>query len=175
MRLRPRRRRAATHLRPAVPPTKADGELVVFDQTEFVEAGRRHGLAPRGYAYVPEVCMRGARCRLHVAFHGCRQNADTVGDAFTRHAGYSEWAEANRIVVLYPQVAAVTSRVLGVRVAWPNPQGCWDWWGFTGTDFATRNGVQISAVDAMIDRLSGTVAAGGASTSGTSCAPAEGG
>jgi poly(3-hydroxybutyrate) depolymerase len=154
---------------PLDPPRAATGTLLAFDQTEFVEAGRTHGLAPRGYAYVPEVCMRGARCRLHVAFHGCRQNADTVGGAFTRHAGYNEWAEANRIVVLYPQAAAVTSRVLGVRVAWPNPQGCWDWWGFTGTDFATRNGVQISAVDAMIDRLAGKAGVSGSPMAGFSC------
>jgi poly(3-hydroxybutyrate) depolymerase len=137
------------------PATTASGELLAFTQTEFVKAGERHGLAPTGYAYVPEACARSAGCRLHVAFHGCLQNTDTIGDAFIRHAGYNEWAEANRITVLYPQAAAVTSQVAGIEVDWPNPMGCWDWWGFTGKDFARKNGRQISAINAMIDRLAG--------------------
>jgi hypothetical protein len=146
---------------PLEAPKIADGTLLAFDQTEFVKAGETHGLAPQGYAYVPEVCMRGARCRLHVAFHGCMQNADTIGDAFYRHAGYNEWAEANRIVVLYPQAAAVTESVAGVPLDWPNPQGCWDWWGFTGKDFARKSGPQMRAVNAMIDRLAGKAAVNG--------------
>ena len=110
---------------PLSPPEEADGTIVAFDQTELVDPATTHGLAKRGYAYVPKDCAEHQSCRLHVAFHGCLQNADTVGDAFYRHAGYNEWAEANDIVVLYPQAAAVTSRVAGIPVAWPNPQGCW--------------------------------------------------
>ena len=34
-----------------------------------------------------------------------------------------------------------------------NPRGCWDWWGYTGTDYATRNGVQIATIVAMVARL----------------------
>jgi poly(3-hydroxybutyrate) depolymerase len=153
------------------PPKAAAGELLAFDQTEFTEAAERYGLAPTGYAYVPEGCTRGAGCRLHVAFHGCLQNVDTIGDAFIRHAGYNEWAEANHIIVLYPQAAAVTSRVAGVRLDWPNPQGCWDWWGFTGKDFARKSGPQISAINAMIDRLVGATGVGSPSRSPSSCDP----
>jgi poly(3-hydroxybutyrate) depolymerase len=91
-------------------------------------------------------------CRLHIALHGCRQTAETVGDAFTRHAGCNGWAEANRIVVLYPASHPVRRPPGGVR-AGPNPQGCGDWWGFTGPDFAVRRGAQISAILAMVDRL----------------------
>ena len=112
--------------------------------------------------------MRGRRCRLHVAFHGCQQNADAVGDAFIGKAGYNEWAEANRIVVLYPQAAAVTDRVAGIPVSWPNPRGCWD---FIGADFARKSG---SAVDAMIDRLAGKTGIVGSSAAGGSCAHADG-
>jgi poly(3-hydroxybutyrate) depolymerase len=35
-----------------------------------------------------------------------------------------------------------------------NPKGCWDWWGYTGSDYHTRNGVQVRAVRAMIDAVS---------------------
>jgi hypothetical protein len=34
-----------------------------------------------------------------------------------------------------------------------NPNGCWDWWGYTGAPYHTRNGAQMRAVKAMVDRL----------------------
>jgi hypothetical protein len=84
------------------------------------------GLSGVGYLYVPAACQGGG-CRLHVAFHGCRQNVDARGadrahDDFVRDAGYNRWAAANRIVVLYPQA---TESAL-------NPNRCWDFWGYTG-------------------------------------------
>jgi poly(3-hydroxybutyrate) depolymerase len=144
---------------PLSPKVAADGALVAFDQSEFVAPGSRHGLAPTGYVYVPRACAAGTaashRCRLHVALHGCLQSARDVGDAFYRHAGYNGWAEANAIVVLYPQAAAVTTRLGPIPLPWPNPAGCWDWWGFTGPDYAARSGIQVAAIAAMIARLAG--------------------
>ncbi|RJF97705.1 PHB depolymerase family esterase [Noviherbaspirillum saxi] len=126
------------------------GRIIEFDQAEFVDSGRASdvGLADSGFAYVPAACDNrpGTRCRLHVAFHGCRQNASTVGDDFVRHAGYNEWADANRMVILYPQT---TSRFLR------NPNACWDWFNFgrNDPDYANRNGRQMRAVKAMVERL----------------------
>jgi poly(3-hydroxybutyrate) depolymerase len=85
---------------------------------------------------------------LHVAFHGCGQGVGFVGRAFASGAGYNRWAAANRIVVLYPQAAPS-------RVAPFNPQGCWDWWGYTGPDYAARNGAQLAAVRRMVAALGG--------------------
>jgi poly(3-hydroxybutyrate) depolymerase len=34
-----------------------------------------------------------------------------------------------------------------------NPNGCWDWWGYTGSHFADKRGVQMRAIRNMIDRL----------------------
>ncbi len=34
-----------------------------------------------------------------------------------------------------------------------NPQGCWDWWGYTGSDYATQNGLQIRAVKQIAESL----------------------
>jgi len=97
-----------------------------------------------GFVYVPQACEK-ERCRVHVAFHGCRQSASEVGDRFAREAGYNRWAESNRLIVLYPQVKA----------SFPsNPRGCWDWWGYTNAAYATKDGVQIRAVRAMLERLS---------------------
>lgn len=59
-------------------------------------------------------------CRLHVAFHGCRQFAESVGTVFVEHSGLNAWAESNNIIVLYPQT--VNSDVLPF-----NPKACWDW------------------------------------------------
>lgn len=132
------------------------GTLVAFDQSAFVaDAGSGHGLGERGFLYMPDACAGGANCRLHVALHGCRQTPEDIGEAFVRDAGYNRWADANRIVILYPQAKAVTRRFLGMTVPWPNPRGCWDWWGFTGDDYAVRTGVQPRAIMAMINRITG--------------------
>ena len=94
----------------------------------------------QGYLYVPKACEK-ERCRVHVAFHGCRQSAKE----FAEGAGYNRWAETNRLIVLYPQVKASW---------WPyNPRGCWDWWGYSGVNYATREGAQIRAIRAMLERL----------------------
>jgi poly(3-hydroxybutyrate) depolymerase len=98
------------------------------------------------YLYVPEDCQSGASCGLHVAFHGCRQSGEFVGDAYASGAGYNEWAETNRLIVLYPQVRSS-------KLAPLNPLGCWDWWGYTNEEYATRKGRQITAVRAMVDLL----------------------
>ena len=47
---------------------------------------------------------------------------------FSRNAGYIAIAEANNIIVLFPQ--AVNSIL--------NPKGCWDWWGYTSSAYGTR-------------------------------------
>jgi poly(3-hydroxybutyrate) depolymerase len=123
------------------------GSLHVFDQTEFFEPSRPAGLSGVGYIYIPDACQTEL-CRLHVAFHGCRQNADAQGgdrihDDFLRHAGYNRWAGANRIVVLYPQATEAAG----------NPQACWDFWGYSGEGWRTREGIQMRAARSMIERL----------------------
>lgn len=132
------------------------GRLVTFDQIAFDPAAASHGLAAEGYVFIPDACTGDEPCRLHVAFHGCRQYAGAVGDAFVANAGYNDWAAANDIVVLYPQAAPLRQRLLGIALPWPNPQGCWDWWGFTGNDFDVKSGAQIAAVWAMIEHLTGS-------------------
>jgi len=114
-----------------------------FDQSEFAPAA---GMAAEGYVYVPAACgARGARCAVHIVFHGCWQSAVLTQDAVYGQLGYNEWADSNRVIMLYPQVDP----------SWapPNPIGCWDWWGYTGSKFPTRSGAQLTAVRAMAHRL----------------------
>jgi len=137
-------------LRPRAEPDPA--ALHAFDQAPFADGDPAAiSLAARGHVYVPKACAEGTACRLHVAFHGCRQTEEHIGDAFFAHAGYNGWAEANGIILLYPQTTAQGD----IPHVWPNPQACWDWWGYTGGDYARKSGPQIRAVKRMIDRLIG--------------------
>ena len=120
------------------PPSAAgpgDGELRRFDQGAYATDGQDALLADSGFVYVPKACAAGETCGLHIAFHGCQQNADAVGEAFVRDAGYNRWADAYRVVVLYPQARASFAPL--------NPKACWDWWGYGGADYDTRDGVQL--------------------------------
>lgn len=128
------------------------GRLVEFDQSEFFNDRKpeRHGMADRGYAYIPASCDKNINgsCRVHVAFHGCRQNAEEVDDKFIRHAGYNQWADVNNIIVLYPQTTSTFVR---------NPKACWNWFDFNRDDpeYANKSGRQMLAIRAMLDRVSG--------------------
>lgn len=134
------------------------GRLRSFDQRPFVGDRQPAGLGDVGYVYVPAACEGAAGgCRLHVALHGCQQSASEIGETFVRHAGYNEIAETNRIVVLYPQAVPTTLSWFGLSLPWPNPKGCWDWWGFTGANYAERQGPQPRAIKAMIDHLASPV------------------
>ena len=117
------------------------GRFVEFDQHEFIAAGQ--GMAASGWLFMPQGCASSAGCRLHVVLHGCGQNVESLGDAYVRHTGYNRWADSNRIVVLYPQTS---NEALNA---------CWDWWGYTGADYAQKSGVQVGAIVAMVERLAG--------------------
>lgn len=125
------------------PAKKLTGRIVPFDQREFATAGT--GMADTGFLYVPKSCDQGATCKVHVAFHGCKQSEAVVGDDFYAKTNYNYWADTNDILVLYPQVNASTIPF--------NPQGCWDWFGYTGADYALKSGSQMSAINAMVGRL----------------------
>jgi poly(3-hydroxybutyrate) depolymerase len=94
-------------------------------------------------AYIPEACAAKSGCRLHIALHGCEQNRDQVGMTFIEGSGFARWADTNRLVILFPQVEA---SIL-------NPKACWDWWGYTGKDFLTKDAPQIAAIWRMVERL----------------------
>jgi poly(3-hydroxybutyrate) depolymerase len=127
----------------AAPAATASGAIVTLAQGAFIADPSAASLDDVAYAYIPSSCSSGDPCKLHVAFHGCLQGASLVGDAFYAHAGLNEWADTNHIVVLYPQ--AIKSST--------NPQGCWDWWGYAGPDFAKKTGAQMAMVRAMMSGI----------------------
>ncbi len=133
------------------PGTADPARLATFDQVPFLPEAERHGMDRQGFVYVPRRCAEGARCRLHIAFHGCEQTPDQIGDLFARTAGFNRWAEAADIVVLYPQAQVIPSPLFDPFGG--NPKGCWDWFGYDDPDFALREGRQMAAVARMAARL----------------------
>lgn len=134
------------HLTKPSPEAKQTGQLLKFDQEEFFDI-IPPSMDDIGYVYVPQGCAsKTHECKLHVAFHGCEMGQEYIGDHYVVHGGYNEVADLNSIIILYPQ--AIKSVV-------DNPEGCWDWWGYTGELFATNKGFQPIAIKGMIDKVTG--------------------
>ena len=146
------------------PATGLQGRFVAFDQTEFVpgRAAIANGLLDTGHLYVPQACEAGApqTCRLAVVLHGCLQSTEKLGAEFYKKIGVNEWADTNRIVVLYPQAHATELWELARHDALSafnvNPAGCWNWWGYAyDRQFPTKQGVQVGALWSMVQRITG--------------------
>jgi poly(3-hydroxybutyrate) depolymerase len=121
------------------------GSLIQFDQTEFGSSTAM--MDSSGYVYVPAACSSGQTCRLIVALHGCLQTQSSIGTKFITESGIDQWADTNKLVVLYPYAIATTGS---------NPNGCWDWWGYGSANYSLKSGPQMAAVKAMVDRIQGT-------------------
>lgn len=126
------------------------GKIVSFNQRAYASADTY--MADTGYLYVPQSCTAaGSNCKVHVAIHGCVQSAESVGDQFYTHTGYNNWADNNKLLVLYPQVNKSQPTWFGWNN--PNPQGCWDWWGYTSSNYANKSSSQMKAIKGMVDKL----------------------
>ncbi len=122
------------------------GSYVQFNQNAFCAGSNcaAIGMDSTGWLYVPSTCVTGA-CKLVVALHGCEQNQQTVGTVFVQKSGINEWADTNGILVLYPQTIASTFPY--------NPEGCWDWWGYTGSNYALKSAPQMTAIMGMVRQI----------------------
>jgi poly(3-hydroxybutyrate) depolymerase/chitodextrinase len=137
----------------------AAANYIEFNQTPFTS---NPGMAATGWLYVPANCAAGAQCKVHVALHGCQQNYATIGDKFIKNTGYSRWADTNSIIVLFPQTKVDNvSRSTAASGNLANPNGCWDWIGWYGSNFAQKAGAQMAAIKAMVDRISSGSGGGG--------------
>lgn len=134
------------------------GTLIRFDQNEFAQgAAQRISMDAAGYAYVPQSCAKVEPCRLHIALHGCGQSVAALkGTRYIEETGYLPWADSNGLIVLFPQTVGRFDLIGGMF----NPEGCWDWFGYEGgvsmaqkALYGTREGLQVKAIRAMIDRV----------------------
>jgi poly(3-hydroxybutyrate) depolymerase len=132
------------------------GTLYAITQSAYIPKNSitYTGLIDTAHLFVPESCQpdQGHACRLHVVFHGCQQSQDFIGDQYYTRTGYNSWAAANQIIVLYPQAKPSEKSMLN-PMGLPNPNGCWDWWGFTNQDYLNKSGIQMQTVWSMIERL----------------------
>jgi len=132
------------------------GTVKSFEQAPYTKPDTPGALSMghEGYLYVPKDCeaTSGPPCRVHIVLHGCLQDADEIGRQVVDKVGYNEWADTNRIIVLYPQT---TPRSVPLPTQPLNPMACWDWWGYVpGTDpYVTKSGQQIAAIKKMLDAL----------------------
>lgn len=153
----------------AAPAEQPTGRLLRFDQTEFFGNEARASMSEFGYAYVPRAVEEGAPARVHIALHGCKQgynyinfvngrpdiaNSPPYGNRYVTTTGYNSIADSNNIVVLYPQAEGRDGDDA------QNPDGCWDWWGYTSPDprqpdYYSRKAIQIQAIHGMLIRLGG--------------------
>jgi poly(3-hydroxybutyrate) depolymerase len=137
----------------------AAANYIEFDQTAFITNA---GVAPTGWLYVPASCAAGTQCKLHVALHGCKQDYGSIGDKYVKNTGYTRWADTNNIIVLFPQ-ARVDNTVHSTTASGTlsNPNACWDWIGWYGSNFAQKSGTQAAALKAMVDQVSSGTGGGG--------------
>ena len=131
-----------------------ESNLFEFDQTKFVSSG--NGFAKKGYMYVPTACQAqvaapGTKCSIHVNFHGCLQGYYFVNTTYVANAGFNNVAEANNVIVIYPQIEPTNFPF--------NPKGCFDWWGYTtffDPIYASKRGPQMTAVKEILKYFGAT-------------------
>jgi hypothetical protein len=132
------------------PPAKTlSGRIIKFDQSEFVPTDSA-SMSKEAYVYVPASCDK-EKCKVHIAIHGCKQGAAVIKDKYYSTTGYNELADTNNIIVLYPQVEPFASTPT-------NPEGCWDFWGYSSPDpvnpnFYKKESPQMTAIWKMLQRL----------------------
>ena len=134
-------------------PYKAQN-LIQFEQKPFVPEYRFNisSMSPEAYVYIPTDCQQDAtECRVHVALHGCEQGMQSIDDRYVTGTGYLDVAEANQLIVLFPQVDKSAYIPF-------NPKGCWDFWGYTNNSlppytYYTKEAIQMRTIKAMLDHL----------------------
>jgi poly(3-hydroxybutyrate) depolymerase len=133
-----------------VPDTGAPkGTLSSFSQDLYAPGGSALALSMdnNGLLYTPPACAAGAACKLVVALHGCLSGEYLLDDEFPELANLDTYADTNNLVVLYPQAIA--------SVIPYNPEGCWDWWGYDGPNFAVKSAPQMVTIMNMVGALGG--------------------
>ena len=127
------------------PSEHLSAELIRFDQSVFLGDDVAYAsMGDFGYVYIPEAVQRGATARgVHIVLHGCKQGYSYInyasglatvesqppyGNRYMTTTGYNHLADANNIIVLYPQATGDDDNKA------QNPDGCWDWWGYTSVN-----------------------------------------
>ena len=103
---------------------------------------------------------------IYISFTQWTQERGNIGDGYIRQSGLLPLAEANNIVMVFPQVEIILlfwlvypTFLLKVKHNWQqgNPNGCWNFWGYLGDglnmQYATKEGYQMTAVARLVERI----------------------
>ena len=96
-------------------------------------------------------------------------SSDNIGTAFIENSGLLEMADANKIVLIFPNVSILFLNIyknrnkhtyLQIKTDWfMNPHGCWNFKGYLGDlndgKYATKDGIQMRVIRNMISRVLG--------------------
>jgi len=120
------------------------GQLKMYNQSAFYPDGdiKDVAMGTAGFIYIPKQCEE-QRCHLHLNFHGCNEWPPHIAEQYILHSGFLPVAEANGIIVIFPLTTKVPK----------NMDGCWDFYSYTGPNFATKTGAQIQVIKRMLDKI----------------------
>lgn len=95
-----------------------------------------------GLVYVPTACKsKPSACKKHVHYHGCIADIWSQRVKWTDDIYINAHAEANAIVVIYPQA----------RGDERTGRGCWNWESYMDDPlFDTRESIQLRAINNLI-------------------------
>ena len=118
-----------------------------IDQSDFFADGT--SMDDIAVVYVPSTCAAGDGCILHIHLHPCGGGIQWQGTTYFTTSGFNEVAEANNIIVLYPQVVSQSPE---------NPLACYDMWGYNSDsdeplNYITKEGKQIKGIWKMVKRI----------------------
>ncbi|ODN00255.1 hypothetical protein Ocin01_06416 [Orchesella cincta] len=119
-------------------------QLMMYNQSAFYPNGNIKDVAmgTAGFIYIPKQCET-QQCRLHLNFHGCNEWPPHIAEQYILHSGFLPVAEANGIIVVFPLTTKVPK----------NMDGCWDFFSYTGSNFATKKGAQIQVIERMLNKI----------------------
>lgn len=144
-------RLAKRALRPPAAAGKRENSRA-FRQSSFLSSFDV-GFDTLGYYYVPDVCQSEAgpnRCTLLVNWHGCGGL-----HPWDWNGTLARYAESNGIVLLAPKMKGNNNVSVSHKNAHEVTRGCWDSYGQTGPDYATKAGLQIASGWRMVQQVVG--------------------
>mmetsp|Transcript_129729 Transcript_129729/g.258818 ORF Transcript_129729/g.258818 Transcript_129729/m.258818 type:complete len:358 (-) Transcript_129729:163-1236(-) len=143
---------------PLKPRTAVRQRLHWVDQWKYVPL-HTHNTRPHAslmqwaIIYVPTACEATANgipngCQVHVNYHGCTPKSWSERREWALNLDLNEYAEANNIIVVYPQAGG--NPAIGT--------GCWNWLKYHGDPlFDTRHGAQLLTVLSLVEDLPGAL------------------
>ena len=79
-------------------------------------------------------------------------SSDNIGTSFIQNSGLLEMADANKIVLIFPNVCVIL-------IFYKKTHGCWNIYGYLGDlnggKYATKDGLQMRVIKNMISKILG--------------------